>query len=135
MLINFVLAVSYIEEQTVIPGNLFLRTKNAKSSCGLLYDTLRKVSRIALENKCSIQYQKLLKSSYNQINFNNYSLYSESIMRFIHLGSDLRQKGKIRGSTEIHLLELFIVSQIFIPVLLRKLLFSKSESEPKCLQV
>lgn len=45
------------------------------------------------------------------MNFNNYSLYPENIMRT----SNLRQKGKVRGSTEVHLIELFIVSEIFIP--------------------
>lgn len=54
-------------------------------------------------------------SLYNQMNFNNYFLYLESVMGSISLGSDLRQKGKVRGSTEVHLIELFIVSHIFTP--------------------
>lgn len=49
------------------------------------------------------------------MNFNNYSLYLENIMRTSSFGSNLRQKGKVRDSTEVHLIELFIVSEIFIP--------------------
>lgn len=49
------------------------------------------------------------------MNFNKYSLYSENTVGSSNLGSDLGQKAKVRGSTGVHLIELFIVSQIFIP--------------------
>lgn len=65
------------------------------------------------------------------MNFNNYSLYPENIMRT----SNLRQKGKVRGSTEVHLIELFIVSEIFIPCTSKEIILLESENGPNGLQV
>lgn len=50
---------------------------------------------------------------------------------YISLGNDLRQKSKVKGSTELHLMGLFIVSQDFIPCASNKIIL-ESESEPKC---
>ena len=46
-------------------------------------------------------------------------------MGFISIGSDLRQMGRVRGSTEIHLIELFIVSQIFTPCTFKEIILLK----------
>lgn len=83
-------------------------------SCRLLCDILR--DRIAFRREIFCLETKMLsKSLHNYVNFTKYSLYSENTVDASSLGSDLRQKDKVRGSTEVHLIELFIVRQIFIP--------------------